>query len=111
MTATQCARRYAYVVYFGTASVGCGVDLPPHRAYPRAAIEEASDQGEAGQAETEEGASPNRVQSHVSARGATFRRRHRVHGPFALYGGRIDPGKTRERMRIQEIVFLEALAD
>jgi glycosyltransferase involved in cell wall biosynthesis len=79
-------------------TVGCGVDLPPHRAYPRAAIEEASDQGEAGQGDPDESASPNRVHSHVSARGATFRRRHRVQGPFVLYGGRIDPGKGCEEL-------------
>ena len=40
----------------------------------------------------------NRFQSHVSARGASFRRRHRIHGPFALYGGRIDPGKGCEEL-------------
>jgi glycosyltransferase involved in cell wall biosynthesis len=83
-------------------TVGCGVDLPPHHAYPRPAAEEASNAQEAGQPdggqESEESSSGNRYQSHVSARGATFRRRHRVHGPFALYGGRIDPGKGCEEL-------------
>jgi glycosyltransferase involved in cell wall biosynthesis len=80
-------------------TVGCGVDLPPHHAYPRAATEETSDvtQPDAGQ-ESEENSSGNRFQSHVSARGATFRRRHRVHGAFVLYGGRIDPGKGCEEL-------------
>ena len=27
-----------------------------------------------------------------------FRRRHRIHGPFALYGGRIDPGRGCEEL-------------
>ena len=36
--------------------------------------------------------------SHVSSRGASFKRRHRIHGPFALYGGRIDPGKGCEEL-------------
>ena len=27
-----------------------------------------------------------------------FRRRHRLHGPFVLYGGRIDPGKGCEEL-------------
>jgi glycosyltransferase involved in cell wall biosynthesis len=27
-----------------------------------------------------------------------FRRRHRIHGPFLLYGGRIDPGKGCEEL-------------
>ena len=39
-----------------------------------------------------------RFPSHVSSRGASFRRRHRIHGPFALYGGRIDPGKGCEEL-------------
>ena len=34
----------------------------------------------------------------MSSRGASFRRRHRIHGPFALYGGRIDPGKGCEEL-------------
>ena len=33
-----------------------------------------------------------------SARGAVFRRRHRLYGPLALYGGRIDPGKGCEEL-------------
>jgi glycosyltransferase involved in cell wall biosynthesis len=35
---------------------------------------------------------------HLTERGATFRRRHRLHGPLALYGGRIDPGKGCEEL-------------
>jgi glycosyltransferase involved in cell wall biosynthesis len=83
-------------------TVGCGVDLPPHHAYPRPAAEDASNASESGSSdagqEPEEGSSANRYQSHVTARGATFRRRHRVHGPFVLYGGRIDPGKGCEEL-------------
>jgi glycosyltransferase involved in cell wall biosynthesis len=67
-------------------TVGCGVDLlgssdrpdePPGEAPP--------DDGEDGR-------------RHLSARGAVFRRRHRLHGPFVLYGGRIDPGKGCEEL-------------
>jgi glycosyltransferase involved in cell wall biosynthesis len=36
--------------------------------------------------------------SHLLARGAVFRRRHRLHGPIVLYGGRIDPGKGCEEL-------------
>ncbi|MGE0448895.1 MAG: glycosyltransferase [Vicinamibacterales bacterium] len=36
--------------------------------------------------------------SHIRARGSAFRRRHRLHGPFALYGGRIDAGKGCEEL-------------
>ena len=44
------------------------------------------------------GASPREFPSHLLARGAVFRRRHRLHGPIALYGGRIDPGKGCEEL-------------
>ena len=36
--------------------------------------------------------------SHQATRGERFRRRHRLHGPVALYGGRIDPGKGCEEL-------------
>jgi glycosyltransferase involved in cell wall biosynthesis len=36
--------------------------------------------------------------AHLLLRGSAFRRRHRLHGPFALYGGRIDPGKGCEEL-------------
>jgi glycosyltransferase involved in cell wall biosynthesis len=84
-----------------TETVGCGVDLPPHHAYPRQ-TEGAGDtlQESAGpQAEAEEtAAGSGRLQSHFLSRGASFKRRHRIHGPFALYGGRIDPGKGCEEL-------------
>jgi glycosyltransferase involved in cell wall biosynthesis len=35
---------------------------------------------------------------HLAGRGVIFRRRHRLHGPIALYGGRIDPGKGCEEL-------------
>src|SRR5439155_23317844 len=35
---------------------------------------------------------------HLAGRGIVFRRRHRLHGPFVLYGGRIDPGKGCEEL-------------
>jgi glycosyltransferase involved in cell wall biosynthesis len=82
-------------------TVGCGVDLPPHHAYPRQAPEESQGQPDGGQADSDDAASSSdndRFQSHVTARGASFRRRHRLHGPFGLYGGRIDPGKGCEEL-------------
>ena len=36
--------------------------------------------------------------SHLRKRGAEFLRRHRLHGPVALYGGRIEPGKGCEEL-------------
>jgi glycosyltransferase involved in cell wall biosynthesis len=36
--------------------------------------------------------------THLANKGETFRRRHRLHGAFALYGGRIDAGKGCEEL-------------
>jgi glycosyltransferase involved in cell wall biosynthesis len=52
---------------------------------------EAGDDGDGG-------APAREFPSHLLARGAVFRRRHRLHGPIALYGGRIDPGKGCEEL-------------
>jgi len=83
-------------------TIGCGVDLPPHHAYPRPAGPSGQplEQTPAAEAppEAEEAVESERFPSHVSSRGASFKRRHRIHGPFALYGGRIDPGKGCEEL-------------
>ena len=57
-------------------------------------VEEA---GEAG-SRAEDDATLRDFPSHLLARGSVFRRRHRLHGPLALYGGRIDPGKGCEEL-------------
>jgi glycosyltransferase involved in cell wall biosynthesis len=80
-------------------TVGCGVDLPQHHAYPRhlpGANDATGGDGEAQRAG--DGGEPRRFRSHITSRGAMFRRRHRLHGPFALYGGRIERGKGCEEL-------------
>ena len=91
-------------------TVGVGVDLPQHQPYPRmpAPVEQDSAHDEGAGVEdvaavdedaAAENVSPAReFPSHLTARGAVFRRRHRLYGPFALYGGRIDPGKGCEEL-------------
>jgi glycosyltransferase involved in cell wall biosynthesis len=82
-------------------TVGCGVDLPPHHAYPKpAGSGDQAQPAEASQNEPEESTAGDggRFPSHVSSRGAGFKRRHRIHGAFALYGGRINPGKGCEEL-------------
>ncbi len=85
-------------------TIGCGVDLPPHHAYPKPAGQaEPAEQGQEsepspGESDEAAGGDSGRFPSHVSSRGASFKRRHRIHGPFALYGGRIDPGKGCEEL-------------
>jgi glycosyltransferase involved in cell wall biosynthesis len=84
---------------------GVGVDLPQHQPYPR--MPPAAEEDTAPAANGSEGAAALRseddslsrgVPSHLLARGAVFRRRHRLYGPLLLYGGRIDPGKGCEEL-------------
>ena len=83
-------------------TVGCGVDLPqsqPH-ARDRNTGERPADTPDDGSSEDEgrpDETSPS-FRPHLSDRGTAFRRRHRLHGPFVLYGGRIDPGKGCEEL-------------
>ena len=79
---------------------GVGIDIPQHNQYPRmpARVEAGDgDDAEAGPSEADEDASPD-VPAHLIERGVVFRRRHRLYGPVALYGGRIDPGKGCEEL-------------
>ncbi len=75
-------------------TVGCGVDLPqaPHRSRRDVEEQPAAEEGDelADQAP--------RPRSPLAARGAAFKRRHRLHGPFVLYGGRIEKGKGCEEL-------------
>ena len=104
--------------------IGVGIDLPQQQPYPRmppppedepAAEAETSreaagradaraeeDQSASGAGDSAARAEDEPVArdfpSHLLARGSVFRRRHRLHGPVALYGGRIDPGKGCEEL-------------
>jgi glycosyltransferase involved in cell wall biosynthesis len=85
-------------------TVGCGVDLPQAHPYPRdrssEEISEATtpeDQPPEEDTAVQDEASPT-FRPHLAHRGSVFRRRHRLHGPFLLYGGRIDPGKGCEEL-------------
>jgi glycosyltransferase involved in cell wall biosynthesis len=79
-------------------TVGCGVDLPQHQAYPRLAEGAVDATEEPGEDDAPEAGERRRFPSHLTGRGAMFRRRHRLHGPFALYGGRIERGKGCEEL-------------
>ena len=80
-------------------TIGCGVELPHAQDYPR---EGTTSGGEEEQAAVDEDAAANDAsptfRPHLAQRGSMFRRRHRLHGPIALYGGRIDPGKGCEEL-------------
>ena len=75
---------------------GVGVDLPQHNPYPRMP-DPPDEEGDATD-EANESAGTSVFPSHLTARGAVFRRRHRLHGPMLLYAGRIDPGKGCEEL-------------
>ena len=82
-------------------TVGCGVDLPQAHPYPREPAPEptaadSTDEVDDDGADPDEG-SPT-FRPHLAHRGSVFRRRHRLHGPFLVYGGRIDPGKGCEEL-------------
>ncbi len=82
-------------------TVGCGVDLPqaqPHA--PAATADRPAGENDAAAADEEGGPddSSPAYRPHLAHRGSIFRRRHRLHGPFVLYGGRIDPGKGCEEL-------------
>ena len=79
----------------GEELVGIGIDPPPQQAYPRhqqdpADTFVADDDVSADAAPAEE--------SYLESRGVPFRRRHRLYGHFALYGGRIDSDNGCEEM-------------
>jgi glycosyltransferase involved in cell wall biosynthesis len=88
-------------------TIGCGVELPAAHGWPREkgsqslsdASDSTRDRDEATETEDDEAAdeSPS-FRPHLAHRGAMFQRRHRLHGPFVLYGGRIDPGKGCEEL-------------
>ncbi len=79
---------------------GVGIDMGQHNQYPRmpARVEAGDgDDAENGPSEADEDA-PSGIPAHLIERGVVFRRRHRLYGPVALYGGRIDPGKGCEEL-------------
>jgi glycosyltransferase involved in cell wall biosynthesis len=65
---------------------------------PAAPEDEPAGTSDADQSAAAEEDGPREYESHVLARGAVFRRRHRLYGPIVLYGGRIDPGKGCEEL-------------
>jgi glycosyltransferase involved in cell wall biosynthesis len=76
----------------GEETVGCGVDLMAGEGDgpPVAPI--------AGEPIGEDDEGGVDVVAQLKSRGIAFRRRHRLHGQFLLYGGRIDAGKGCEEL-------------
>lgn len=90
---TDVERRFVSSVFHLRAIVedvvGCGVDLPDGDALDGTGPAPAD-------SPPRDGREP--LAPHLEGPANAFRRRHRIHGPFALYGGRIDPGKGCEEL-------------
>ena len=83
--------------------VGVGVDIPQHNPYPRMPApvdddQQAGDEATAASTQADEEPPARTFPSHLLARGAVFRRRHRLHGPLLLYGDRVEPGQGSEEL-------------
>jgi glycosyltransferase involved in cell wall biosynthesis len=76
--------------------VGIGVEYSPQEAYPR----HQQDPLDVVQAEEDVPGEADVVQEEApwAGRGLPFRRRHRIYGPIALYGGRVDPDNGCQEM-------------
>jgi glycosyltransferase involved in cell wall biosynthesis len=75
--------------------VGIGIDPPPQQTYPR----HQQDPNDVVVADDEvQVDTPPAEESYLHSRGVPFRRRHRLYGSFALYGGRIDGSNGCEEM-------------
>ena len=78
--------------------VGIGIEPSPEQSYPKhqqnPADEITSEDEELGADMTEREDAP----PYLTGRGIPFRRRHRLYGSFALYGGRVEPDNGAEEM-------------
>ena len=76
--------------------VGIGIDTPPEQAYPRHQLDPADEMP----LDEEAGAETDKTEEvdPLTGRGVPFRRRHRLYGPFALYGGRVERNNGCEEM-------------
>jgi glycosyltransferase involved in cell wall biosynthesis len=92
-------------------TVGCGVDLMQGEGEPASALAASPASASGAGARMGPSRSDTAPASHddgeeqevdlfaqLKSRGLAFRRRHRLHGPFLLYGGRIDAGKGCEEL-------------
>jgi len=84
-------------------TVGCGVELPQNSKDTKEAkdtkeLRELDGDEEDGSEAVPDEDQPPSWRPHLAGRGVLFKRRHRLHGAMALYGGRIDAGKGCEEL-------------
>lgn len=95
--------RYIGVAPGAEETVGIGIEPPPQLSYPR-------HQQDPADAVTTDDLSPDASETddgYLSSRGVTFRRRHRLYGAFALYGGRVESDNGCEEM----LEYFESFAE
>jgi len=96
-TERDLVHRYLHLFPVTEDVVGFGIDAPNTETYPRhqqdPADTIAGDYGEGG-----DPPDPSLTPDYLSGRGVPFRRRHRLHDPFAIYGGRVESHNGCEEM-------------
>jgi glycosyltransferase involved in cell wall biosynthesis len=75
--------------------VGIGIDPSPEQSYPKHQQDPAD--AISTEDDTEDADEPEEL-TYLTGRGVPFRRRHRLYGPFVLYGGRVEPDNGSEEM-------------
>ena len=78
--------------------VGVGVNAVPEAQYPRLQQDGPPSAAPPPEDDEPEGADLEEPPAHLSGRGVLFRRRHRLDGRFALYGGRVDTNNGCEEL-------------
>ena len=96
VTERHLLRSYMRVTPQHDEVVGIGIDPSPEQSYPRHQQDPAD--VVADDDATGAGSEDDVPASYLEGRGVPFRRRHRLYGPFALYGGRVEPNNGCEEM-------------
>ena len=87
-------RGFLRIFHAADEVVGIGVDTPAQQTYPRHQQDPADTVHEDEANADEQTEAPE----YLAGRGVPFRRRHRLYGSFALYGGRVEPDNGCEEM-------------
>jgi glycosyltransferase involved in cell wall biosynthesis len=82
----------------GEEIIGVGVSAVPEAQYPRLQQELGTSGTQPPEDEQPEAVDMEEPPAHLSGRGILFRRRHRLDGRFALYGGRVDADNGTEEL-------------
>jgi glycosyltransferase involved in cell wall biosynthesis len=92
----QLLRKYFRITPPHEELVGIGIDPSPEQSYPR----HQQDPADTVSHDETLGLDLDALEdeSYLAGRGVPFRRRHRLYGQFALYGGRVEPDNGSEEM-------------